>query len=242
MASKTKDFYTGKGFPVIAIAAFILIVGLTVLIGGLRDGVGAAERSVKTVTLGGGSLPDPSCPVDCNVVAFANGFQVKSPTSMSPYYVPFNGRITSFRLYLGKPSRSDRNKLNDRFGAPPQAALAVLKKIRTASGQTKFKLRKKSPIENLGPELGTVATFKLESPLGVQKGNVVALAVPTWAPVFAKGLDPDQNRWRASWQPGRCSGSFIDQARPQLKVGSKRFYGCKFRGSRLLYTVTVKSG
>lgn len=243
MVDKSVNRNAEIAFPLFAVAALILIAGLTVLLGGVRDGAGANERAIKTVTLGGGgSLPDPACPVACRVVASSNGFQVKSPTSGSPFYVPFSGEITSFRLYLGKPSRSDRNKLNERFGAPPQAALAVLKKIRTTAGQTKFKLRKKSPIENLGPELGTVATFRLATPLKVQKGNIVALAIPTWAPVFAQGLNPDQNRWRASLQPNRCSDAFIDQAKPQLKVGSKRQYGCKYPGGRLLYTVTVKSG
>lgn len=241
MANETANRGSAIAFPLFAVTAFLLIAGLTIILGSVRDGAGATERAVKTVTLGGGgSLPDPACPVNCQVVASVNGFQTKSPTGSGPFNVPFDGKIRSFRLYLGKPTSSDRTKLNDRFGGPPQAAITVLKKI-TVDGQEKFRLLRKSPVENLGPELGTVASFKLAKPLNVRKGNIVALAVPTWAPAFAAGLNTDQNRWRASRKAGKCSAAYVDRTTPQLKVNSERPYGCTFRGSRLLYTVTINN-
>jgi hypothetical protein len=242
MGNKTVNRSTGLGFPMFAVAAFLLIAGLTVLAGSVRDGAGAADRSIKTVTLGGGgSLPDPACPVNCQVVASVNGFQTQNPTGGGPFYVPFDGKIKNFRLFLGKPTSSDRSKLNDRFGGPPQAAVTVLKKVKV-NGKEKFRLLRKSPVENLGSELGTVATFALSKPLNVRKGNIVALAVPTWAPAFATGLNTGLNRWRASRPGGKCSVAFVDQATSQLKVDSERVYGCTFAGSRLLYTVTITSG
>lgn len=242
MGNKIANRNTGVAFPLFALAAFLLIAGLTLIVGSLRDGADAAERSVKTVTLGGGgSLPDPACPVRCQVIASVSGFQTKSPTGGGPFYVPFDGKIKNFRLFLGKPTSSDRQKLNDRFGGPPQAAVTVLKKIKSADGSERFRLLRKSPVENLGPELGTVATFTLAKPLNVRKGNIVALAVPTWAPAFAAGLDTGLNRWRASRQSGKCSTAFVDRTTSQLKVDSERPYGCTFRGSRLLYTVTISN-
>jgi hypothetical protein len=241
MGNQTTNRNTGIMFPVFIVSAFLLIAGLSLLAGSLRDGAVATERSVKTVTLGGGgSLPDPACPVNCQVVASVNGFQTQSPTGGGPFYVPFDGKIKNFRLFLGKPTSSDRTKLNDRFGGPPQAAITVLKKIKS-NGKEKFKLLRKSPVENLGPELGTIATYNLEKKLNVRKGNIVALAVPTWAPAFATGLSSSLNRWRASRPSGKCSTAFVDQASPQLKVDSERVYGCTFGGSRLLYTVTISS-
>lgn len=242
MGNKTANRSFGIAFPLFAVAALLLIAGLTIIAGGVREDAGAAERAVKTVTLGGGgSLPNPACPVNCQVIASVSGFQTKSPTGSGPFNVPFDGKIKSFRLYLGKPTSKDRKKLNDRFGGPPQAAVTVLKKINVA-GEQKFRLLRKTPVENLGPELGTVASFKLAKPLNVRKGNIVALAVPTWAPAFATGLSPDLNRWRASRKPGKCSAAYVDRTTPQVKVNSERPYGCTFRGSRLLYTVTISNG
>lgn len=232
---------SGIGFPLLAGAAILLIAGLTVLLSGVRDGVGATERSTKTVVLGSGSLPDPACPVKCQVIASVNGFQAKAPTGASPFSVPFDGKIKKFRLILGKPTSSDRRKLNDRFGGPPQAAIVVLRRVEKSDGSVKFRLLRKSPVENLAPELGTAATFTLAKPLFAPKGSIVALAVPTWAPAFAAGLDPEFNRWRASRQSGRCSTAFIDRTTTQLKLNSERPYGCAFGGSRLLYKVTISS-
>lgn len=242
--SRAGSAISHKAGRLVVLGLAVLVALLTLALTGLRDGAGATEsRSVKTVVLGqSGNMPDPACPSACQVVASVSGFQVRTASSDTPFRVPFNGKLTRFTLYLGKPTNVDRTALNDRFGSPPQAAITVLKKFRTSDGQEKFRLLRKSPVEGLSQELGTTAQFRLDKPLNVMKGNFVALAVPTWAPVFALGLNPDSNRWRASRQPGKCSSAFIDVAAPQLKVDSRRFYGCTFRGSRLLYTATVTSG
>ena len=232
---------TGIAFSLLAGAALLLIAALTVLLTGVRDGAGASERSTRTVVLGTGTLPDPACPINCQVIASVNGFQANSPTGASPFRVPFDGRIKKFRMILGKPTSSDRTKLNDRFGGPPQAAVVVLKRVKKSDGSVKFRLLRKGPVENLGPELGTAASFTLAKPLFAPKGSIVGLAVPTWAPAFAAELDPEFNRWRASRKSGKCSTAFIDRTTPQLKVNSERPYGCAFGGSRLLYKVTIAS-
>ena len=225
----------------VVLALAVVVSLLSLALAGLRDGAGATEsRATKTVVLGqSGNMPDPACPVNCQVVASVSGFQNRTPSSDTPFRVPFDGKLTRFTLYLGKPNNRDRTALNDRFGSPPQAAITVLKKFKTSTGSEKFRLLRKSPTEGLSQELGTTAVFRLDKPLNVMKGNFVALAVPTWAPAFALGQSTDSNRWRASRQPNKCSAAFIDVASPQLKVDSRRFYGCTFRGSRLLYTATV---
>ena len=244
-AAKAVSPGTGR---LVVLALAVVVSLLSLALAGLRDGAGATEsRSVKTVVLGqSGNMPDPACPEDCQVVASVSGFQSRTPSSTTPFRVPFDGKLTRFTLYLGKPSNIkpdyDRTALNERFGSPPQAAITVLKKFETSTGSEKFRLLRKSPVEGLSQELGTTAQFRLDKPLNVRKGNFVALAVPTWAPLFALGLNADSHRWRASRQPGKCSSTFIDQAAPQVEVDSRRFYGCTFRGSRLLYTATVTSG
>lgn len=224
---------------VVLLAAAITVLSL--LLVSIRSGAGADEvRVTRTVELGrSGTMPNAACPKNCQVVASVSGFQVREPQSNSPFKVPFDGNITHFTLYLGKPNSRDRELLNDRFGNPPQAAITILKKIRTSGGKEKFRLLRKSPVEGLNRYLGTKERIKLAKPLRVRKGNFVAIAIPTWAPIFAPGQTPADNRWRASRQPGKCGAGSVDQSSPQLKVDSNRFYACKFTGERLLYTATL---
>lgn len=231
------------GRTVVALLA-VAVAALSLVLVSLGNGAGANEsRATKTVVLGqSATMPDPACPLNCQVVATVSGFQTRGPSSDTPFRVPFDGRITNFTLYLGEPTGRDRTALNDRFGSPPQAAITVLKKIKTPEGREKFQLLRKSPVEGLSQELGTTTRFKLDRPLNARAGNFVALSVPTWAPVFALGLDSATNKWRASRQPGKCTAASVDSSAPQLKVNSKRFYGCTFQGSRLLYTVTLTNG
>lgn len=230
----------GAGRLAVALLA-VVIAALSLALVGIRSGAGAGEvRFTKTVELGrSGKLPNAACPKDCQVVASVSGFQVREPQSNSPFVAPFNGRITHFTLYLGKPSREDRRLLRDRFGSPPQAAIAVLRKVRDSAGREKFKLLRRSPVEGLSKYLGTRERIKLSSPLRVRKRNFVALSVPTWAPVFAPTQNRGSNRWRASRQPRKCGAGSVNQSSPQLKPNSSRLYGCRFTGSRLLYTATL---
>jgi hypothetical protein len=130
--------------------------------------------------------------------------------------------------------------LNRSFGSPPQASISVLQRLNTPKGQ-RFRLQRKSPVVGLNRYLGKTATFRLAKPLFARKGQFVALSVPTWAPAFAAGLNPARYRWRASRQPSKCAASFVDSARPQMLVGSKRAYGCNFKGSRLLFTARLRT-
>lgn len=222
-------------------AAFLtalLIAGFALVLGSGSDSADAA-KSKSTVLGGSTTMQDPLCPENCQVIPSVNGIQKMLPTGGSPYRATANGKITAWKLFLGKPDKADRAALNARFGSPPQAAITILQPIKTKQG-TKFRLQRKSPVEGLNRELGGIATFKLDKPLRIKKGQYVALAVPTWAPAFADGLKSSQYAWRASRQPRKCGAGQIDQSRSQLKVGSKRFYACNFKGSRLLFTAKLK--
>lgn len=221
----------------IAVAVGLLAFVLALLSGSAGDSADAA-KSKSTVLGGATTMQDPLCPQNCQVIPTVNGIQKLLPTGSSPYRATANGKITAWKLWLGKPNASDRAALNARFGSPPQAAITVLQSVKTKHG-TKFRLQRKSPVEGLNRELGGIATFKLKQPITVKKGQYVALAVPTWAPAFADNLG-SQYAWRASRQPRKCGAGSIDQSRSQLKVGSKRFYACNFKGSRLLFTAKLK--
>jgi len=221
----------------IAVVVGLLALALALVTGSAGDNADAA-KSKSTVLGGATTMQDPLCPENCQVVPTVSGIQKLLPTGSSPYRATANGKITAWKLWLGKPNASDRAALNARFGSPPQAAITVLQAVKTKNG-TKFRLQRKSPVQGLNRELGGVATFKLKQPIRIKKGQYVSLAVPTWAPAFADNLS-SQYAWRASRQPRKCGAGSIDQARSQLKVGSKRFYACNFKGSRLLFTAKLK--
>jgi hypothetical protein len=104
------------------------------------------------------------------------------------------------------------------------------------TGGKKYRLKRDSPIVTLGSELGEHQTFTLATPLQIDKGDVLALTLPTWAPNFRGDLSNSKNEFRASRKSSKCSSNKdIKDGRPHRNVGTERVYGCDYEGSRLLY-------
>jgi len=211
---------------------------LAIMVAVLVTGAGAATTFRTTVVLGGAAaMPDPSCPESpCQAVGSVTGFQVSTGQGQLPFRVPRDGKVKSWALTLSQPTGEQRSFFNGFFGTPPQARLAILRKI-PETNPPRYNLRSQGSIHVLTPYLGQ--TVKFGASLRVRKGDVVGLTVPTWAPAFAQGL-PAGNAWRASRAPGKCvNGTDVRQGEPQMKVGERATYGCRYTTARLLYTVTV---
>jgi hypothetical protein len=102
-----------------------------------------------------------------------------------------------------------------------------------------YKLVRQSPLKVLNPYFGSTVIFALDHPLAVLRGQVVALTVPTWAPMFAFNVT-EENTWRGSRLPKHCtSKEDIQNGNPQQGVGKTKAYGCYYSNARLLYTATV---
>jgi hypothetical protein len=204
----------------------------------LSVSAGAATSSRTTVTLGGtSSIPDPSCPeLPCQAVGSVTGFQVSTDQSTLPFSVPRNGKVKSWTLTLAQPTNSQRSFFNGFFGTPPEARLAILRRI-PGTNPPRYNLRRQGSIHVLSPYLGQ--TVKFGASLKVEKGDIVGLTVPTWAPAFAQGISA-KNAWRASREPGKCTDTTaVRQGQPQQSVGKRATYGCRYSTARLLYTATV---
>jgi hypothetical protein len=230
---------------VVVTAAFglvvVALVAALVLATGGSSSAGAADSDKQTVTLGAvGSMPAGQCPKSCEALAVVSGIQSRIDGVGTPFKVPFSGKITKWQLGLGKPNKSQRQFFEQNFGKKPKAGISVLKKIKV-DGKTKYKLRKRSPIQGLNKDMGTVATYKRDKPLPVNKGNYIALTVPTWAPALASvGLSDADYSWRASRNPKTCSKPINRQtSSPQTKKNSQRRYGCSFSGAQMLYRATL---
>jgi hypothetical protein len=204
----------------------------------LVAGAGAATISRTTVVLGStATVPDPSCPeLPCQAIGSVTGFQVSNNQAKLPFAVPRDGKVKSWTLTLAQPTSKQRSFFNNFFGTPPQARLAILRRV-PGTEPPRYNLRRQGSVKVLSPYLGQ--TVRFDASLPVEKGDIVGLTVPTWAPAFAEGL-PADNVWRASREPGKCANATdVRQGEAQEKVGTRATYGCRYSTARLLYTVTL---
>jgi hypothetical protein len=198
--------------------------------------------------------PSPSCPgkivkgveiTPCRVEGHVSGFQTQAGGVSNPYEAPFEGKVVAWSITLSKPSTKDSatttNEVGffDEFlGQPAEARIGVLRPV-TGTNPPQYTLVRQSPLEVLNPYFGSTPIFALEHPLTVLQGQVVALTVPTWAPMFAFNVE-EENTWRGSRLPKHCtSKEDIQGGHPQQVVGKTKTYGCFYSNARLLYTATL---
>ena len=124
--------------------------------------------------------PAPSCPAKpCFAVSRTTGYQAKAGEQRGLYTVPEDGRIVAWSITLSKPDDKQIAFFEKQFGgaavgrdhrpAPgPQALRADGRRAARSSGST--------------PYFGETVQFPLERSIEVEKGWIVALTVPTWAP------------------------------------------------------------
>jgi hypothetical protein len=222
----------GRGMLLLALVACLA------LLTALGAGAGAATTSGTTVVLGGtGNMPDPSCPDSpCQAIGSVTGFQVSTGQGQLPFLVRRAGKVKSWTLTLSQPTGSQRSFFNGFFGTPPEARLAILRRV-PETNPPRYNLRAQGSIQVLSPYLGQTVRFTAN--LRVHRNDIVGVSVPTWASAFAQGLSPS-NAWRASREPGKCiDATDVRQGEPQQKINTRATYGCRYSTARLLYTATV---
>ena len=228
------DRTSARGRFAIAMA----LSGCLVALVAMAAGAGAATSTRTTVVLGStATTPDPSCPeLPCQAVGSVSGFQVSTTQTSLPFRVPRDGKVKAWTLTLAQPTNMQRSFFNGFFGTPPEARLAILRRV-PGTNPPRYNLRRQSSIRVLTPYLGQ--TVKFGSNLQVEKGDIVGLTIPTWAPAFAQDLSAG-DAWRASREPGKCTNTTdVRQGVPQEKVGRRATYGCRYSTARLLYTATL---
>jgi hypothetical protein len=219
-------------------AAAVGLAGCLAALVAMVAGAGAATTARTTVVLGAtATTPDPSCPeLPCQAVGSVTGFQVSTEQGSLPFRVRRDGKVKAWTLTLAEPTSKQRSFFNGFFGTPPQARLAILRRV-PGSEPPRYNLRRQGSIQVLSPYLGQ--TVKFGANLKVEKDDIVGLTIPTWAPAFAQDLSA-KNAWRASREVGKCTNTTdVRQGNPQEKVGTRATYGCRYSTARLLYTATV---
>jgi hypothetical protein len=239
-----------RGWPLPAAAACLFLA--LVAIAAPRQ---ADSAPLRVVVLGQTpEMPPASCPgkivnnveiTPCRVEGHVTGFQSIADGVARPFEAPFEGKIVAWSITLAKPSIRETKTttdevgfFNDFLGTPSQARIGVLRPVEDTK-PPKYTLVRQSPIEVLNPYFGSTPVFALDHPLTVLQGQVVALTIPTWAPMFAFNVSAE-NTWRGSRLPEHCSSKEdIQNGHPQQGVGKIKTYGCYYSNARLLYTATL---
>jgi hypothetical protein len=178
----------------------------------------------------------PSCPASpCLALTRTTGFQVKVGSTRSLVTVPKEGSVVAWTVTLGKPNATQIKFFNANEGGPASAAIAVLRPQRKPN--LSYKLIAQSPVVPLEKYFGKTAQFPLASTIQAKKGDVIALAVPTWAPVLALGFT-NETSWRASRPRSSCSSTSTLSVQ---SVGATVQYYCLYRQARLTYSATLIS-
>lgn len=204
-------------------------------------GVAAIPASAKLYEIGeSANAPAPSCPDDCRIVTKTTSLQVSTAGRAYPTTVPANGRVVGLTVQLGSLTLRQVSRLNDVYGGTPRVQLSVLSQTRAEKPRRFFTVSAQSEVFRVTDYLGTTAQFPLLRSLEVRKGDVLALTVPTWAPVLAVNLD-DTNSWRAS-RDSRCNDPDVFTVQSaQMTVGARTQYKCLYRTAKLTYSATMIS-
>jgi hypothetical protein len=241
---------SGRAWLSLAASACLLALLIAVVAPGNAD-----SAPLRVLTLGQtAETPPASCPgkivnnveiTPCRVEGHVTGFQAIAGGIAKPYEAPFEGKVVAWSITLAKPSTVETEAttnevgfFNEFLGTPSEARIGILRPIE-GSKPPQYKLVRQSPIEVLNPYFGSTPIFALDHPLTVLKGQIVALTIPTWAPMFAFNVSSD-NTWRGSRLPEHCaSKEDIQGGHPQQGVGKTKTYGCYYSNARLLYTATL---
>jgi len=250
MPATANTFRKGRAWAALAACA-CLLAGL---VAAIQPG-NADSAPLRVVVLGQtAETPPASCPAEivnnvpiteCKVEGHVSGFQAIAGGVARPYEAPFEGKVVAWSITLSKPSTvespttSNEVGFFDEFlGRPSEARIGILRPVE-GSKPPQYTLVRQSPLEVLNPYFGSTPVFALDHPLTVLQGQVVALTIPTWAPMFAINVD-DDNTWRGSRLPEHCaSKEDIQGGHPQQGVGKTKTYGCYYSNARLLYTATL---
>jgi hypothetical protein len=200
----------------------------------LNLGIPAVALPAEISIANSGVVSQPSCPLSpCAVISRTTAIQVNDGGVSGPFKIRQDGRIRSWSVTLAAPSTYEIHYFDKHEGGTARAAIAILQNV----GGLAYKLVALSPVVHLQPDFGTTAQVRLANPIRVVKGEVLALAVPTWLPALA--LDyPTTTSWRASRSSSRCSDVGLETM--QSLLGASAVYGCLYQTALIPYGATEK--
>lgn len=220
-----------------------------------------ATSSAADIQVGVTSSPliSPVCPpgvssANCTIVlAQVTAYETLRDGVTNPTRITQSGVISAFSIGLAGTNTitaADIKYLDKSYGGPAEAELTVLRPIGTASRPV-YRVAAASAVFKLKPQFGQVAEFPLVTPLPVVRGEIVAVTIPTWAPVLSFDLDTtkfaySQSRTRTTTSSGASSCNASAGANlAQIVIGQLSNYSCSYAGTRVEYSaleITTPAG
>jgi hypothetical protein len=157
-----------------------------------------------------------------------------------PTTVKKPGSIVAFTVGLSRlaadaaTARADIHFLDQTYGGTARASITVLRP-KGAKKLRNWTVVAQGPVFHLQPYLGQVVQLTLPAPLAVQKGDVVGLTTPTWAPVLSIQLPPSKFAYRQGRAQNCGNPPATNQAQGVNKTNS---YQCNYPGTRVEYSAT----
>jgi hypothetical protein len=220
---------SSRAAPTRRLAVAVAVAGAVALL----PVAGAAGALEHLGLAGSSSSVAPACPgAPCEVVTATTGFQAAITGRHNTMVVQRPGRVTSWSIVLAALSPAQVAFFDRVAHGPARAGLVILRQ----GAAYRFRVIDATPLVALAGYFGRTVTFELARPLPVAPGDVVALAVPTWAPALAVALDRS-TAWRASRPRKACTDLFTPTA--QVVRGALTKYECVYHAARLTYGATV---
>lgn len=194
------------------------------------------------------ALTAPTCPsgtpsADCTIVlAQMTAFETLSDGVSSPTLVKQSGELFGFSLGISNISSNTKTRnqyvteLDKAYGGAPKVSLTVLRAVGRPSLQ-RWQVVAQSPLFNLASYLGqNDIEFSLVNEIPVVRGELLALTIPTWAPILSIDLSSSKFAYRQS-RNEKCSSSSPPPSEQQ-RIGLMTTYGCSYKGARIEYTAS----
>ena len=194
--------------------------------------------------------PEADCAEEpCRATGRMTGFQVsqfKRPDGDVVTKFPTRvrrrrGYLVAFSVTLGDPNGDQTEFFNNLWNKPASARISILDPApvegdRRNNRQQRYRLVNQSEVYDVRRWFGKKAWFVPKQRIPVKKGQVIALTLPTWAPVLATDLRR-RERWRSSRHPDLCDE--LDRNAARQNIGTLRKFRCLHSTARLLFTALV---
>jgi hypothetical protein len=193
----------------------------------------ASARIIEIGRSAGDNMPKAACPSrPCLAVSRTTAYQAKVGPRRGLFEVPATGRIVAWTLSMSKPGPKQIEFFDRALGGKSQAQLAVLR----VGKRVRHRVVAQSPMIDLQPYFGRSVQFPLERSIRVTKGSLIAVTVPTWAPILAVGQGGDTS-WRSAGKGRDCQPATRRTAQTNLRDLAE--YRCLYRHERLTFSATL---
>lgn len=233
-------------------SALAVVAALAVLV------PAAASAQELQVGVTASPLITPTCPPgvsanNCTIVLTqVTAFETLRDSVPDPTTITQSGVISAFSVGLAGTATitaDDIAYLNKTYGGVPEVQLTVLRPVGTPAAPS-YRVAAQSPVFKVQSQLGQIAEIPLVSPLPVVRGELLALTVPTWAPVLSFDLSTtafsySQSRKQTITSSGSSCNSSAGANLAQATIGELSNYSCNYLGTRVEYSaleITTPTG